>query len=712
MKEGFRRLIFLLIVFSALYQPAFSQKPAQIIDSLNAILKGLKVNQKENALTLEDTSRIKIINKLAYQYFRISDNDNMYRYVSHANELCLKLLSKPSYSSNYTLKRELALSYQYLSNYYETSGLIPKAFENYFKSLNIREEIGDVIGIAESNNNGGNLYKEQGNLSKALELYNKAITVRETLLKKNPDDRSNIKGLAGAYNNIGLTYKKQKKYSLALPYFFKALKLKKQISEELSAANSLANIGGTYSEFKNYSLSQQYCLQALTIYKNYNDKRGEATVFFNMAQNNIGEASGSHGTVRNAQILEGTNNIEQALSFSKQINDVSLINDCYQTLSTLAELKSDYAPSLLYYKRFIHFRDSVTSTQNTQNIVRAEMNNEFDKKIFIARHKQEVSNAIQHQENEKQKTLRNLFIVAFALMLILAAFIFIIFRQKHKDNELISKQKQEVESQKALAEQKQKQILDSINYAERIQASILPHDENLKAVIPESFIIYTPKDIVSGDFYWYYALPNSQKILIAVADCTGHGVPGAFLSMVGTTLLNDIVVHKQITDPAKIIKELSYSLSLTLGNKENANVSRDGMDITICVIDAEKRNVTYCAANQSIYIVDEKGLKKLDPQINSVAGIFNLTQTLPLISAEMKLEKGSAIYLYTDGYADQLGEAANEKFKVSRLEGLLGDIYKLNSEEQKEIIEKTFIDWKGNAPQVDDVLIIGMKIHS
>ncbi|MCW3075690.1 MAG: hypothetical protein JWO32_299 [Bacteroidetes bacterium] len=710
MKAGFRRFIFLLIFLSVHPRTAFTQKPVRIIDSLNSILKGLKKNQKENSLTLDDTSRIKILNRLAYQYFRISDNDNMYSYVSHANEMCLKLIGNPSYSGNYTLKRELALSYQYLSNYYETSGLIPKAFENYFKSLNIREEIGDIIGIAESNNNGGNLYKEQGNLSKALELYNKVRTVRENIQKKNPADKSNIKGLAGAYNNIGLIYKKQRKYNLALGHFFNALKLKKEISENLSAANSLANIGSTYSELKNYSLSQQYCFEALAIYKNYNDKRGEASVYFNMAQNYVGEASSSYGTKRAAKILEGTSSIEQALTLAKQINDASLINDCYQTLSTLSELKKDYAQSLLYYKHYIHFRDSVTNTQSTQNSVRAEMNNEFDKKTFIARHKQEANNAIQQQEHAKQKSLRNLFIIAFVLMLILAAFIFIIFRQKHQDNELISKQKQEVESQKALAEQKQKQILDSINYAERIQASILPHHENLKAVIPENFILYNPKDIVSGDFYWYYALPGSQKILIAVADCTGHGVPGAFLSMVGSTLLNDIVVHKNITDPAQIITELSYSLSLTLINKEKNDAGQDGMDITVCVVDVEKQSLTYCSANQCIYTLSEKGLTKLDPQIKSADGIFNLKQTITHNSIEIKLEKDAAIYLCTDGYAEQHGEAANEKFNINRLEGLLGDVYKLSCEAQKEIIEKTFADWKGNASQADDVLIIGLKV--
>ncbi|MGZ3900524.1 MAG: tetratricopeptide repeat protein, partial [Bacteroidia bacterium] len=539
-------LAFLFVICIIRHSVAQNIKPSYVIDSLSRILEEYDKDPSDHGL--RDTVKISLLNKLSFQYFRISDKENMFKNVTRANELCLKLLAVPSYSNNYTLKREFGRSYHFLSNYYEIAGMLPKAFDNYFKASKLREEIGDLNGIAESSHSGGNLYKDQGDLAKALELYTRALKVREEILKTQPDNKSNIKGIAGGYNNIGLLYKKQKNYEKALEYFLKALKIKEDIHDNLSIASSLGNIGTTYTDLKNYPLALQYCLKALKIYEDYEDKRGTSNVYYNIALNYVSEAFDSKGSKEDHLLEEAKKNIDISLSIAKQVGDISLIKDCYETLSRITEYKKDYGSSMEYYKLFILFRDSLNSSEITQNLVRAQMNNEFEKKIMVARQKQEVNDAIHHQEHERQKTLRNLFIVAFACMLILAVFIFISYRQKQKDNILVSRQKKEVEEQKALAEQKQKQIIDSINYAKRIQASILPHHEKLKDIFPESFILFLPKDIVSGDFYWYHVLPGSGKVFVAVADCTGHGVPGAFLSMVGSTLLNEIIIHKEITD--------------------------------------------------------------------------------------------------------------------------------------------------------------------
>ncbi|MBA3664234.1 MAG: tetratricopeptide repeat protein [Bacteroidetes bacterium] len=677
-----------------------------IIDSLNTILKSYGKDQTPP--TLADTNKIKILNKLSFQYFRISDNENMFINVTRANELCLKLFSVPSYSNNYTLKREFGRSYHYLSNYYEIAGMLPKAFDNYYTPSKLNEQIGDKNGIPESTHNGGNLYKEQGDLTKALELYTRVLKVRETILNEIPENKSNIKGIANGYNNIGLLYKKLKKYDVALDYFFTALKIKKDINDNLSAANSLGNIGTTYTEIKNYPLALEYFLKALKIYEEYGDKRGASSVYYNISLLYASEVLEPGDKQMNEHIEEAKKNTDHALRIAQQVGDISLLKDCYETLSQLAELKKDYPESMRNYRLYIAFRDSLNSSEAMQNMIRAEMNNEFEKKVFIAEQKQEVNNAIHKEEHERQKTLRNLFIVAFACMLIFAGFFFNSFRQKQKDNVLMSQQKKEVELQKSLAEQKQKQIIDSINYARRIQSSILPHHEKLKVILPESFILYIPKDIVSGDFYWFYELPEPGKILIAVADCTGHGVPGAFLSMVGSTLLNEIVVHKQITDPARIIKDLSYGLSLTLMNKDESEIDQDGMDITICVIDAHQHRLTYAAANQLIYIAGEDGLKKVEPQINSPEGIFDITETVHLKSIEIPLRKNDAVYLLTDGFTDQV----NDKQEQSgcKLEEALSNLYSLSSAEQKTALEKTFEECKGTEKQIDDILIIGLRV--
>jgi serine phosphatase RsbU (regulator of sigma subunit) len=222
-------------------------------------------------------------------------------------------------------------------------------------------------------------------------------------------------------------------------------------------------------------------------------------------------------------------------------------------------------------------------------------------------------------------------------------------------------------------------------------------------------VLYLPKDIVSGDFYWFAPIAATGEIMIVVGDCTGHGVPGAFLSMVGTTLLNEIVVHKHITDPTQIIKELSYGLSLTLINKEDDEVDVDGMDITICLLNPSTHKISMAAVNQLTYMIDKNGLKKIEPQISSEDGIFDLNATLTMSTLPVNIEKETWIYLVTDGFISQINDA-NEEYGSERFGALLEKIHTLPPEEQHKVLEQTFTDWKGSSKQLDDILVMGFKV--
>jgi len=294
-------------------------------------------------------------------------------------------------------------------------------------------------------------------------------------------------------------------------------------------------------------------------------------------------------------------------------------------------------------------------------------------------------------------------------MLILAIFIFKSYHQKRKINNLISSQKLEVEKQKHSVEKNQKQIIDSINYAKRIQTSMLPSETILKKAFPQSFIMYKPKDIVSGDFYWFYSIPGTSESVIVLADCTGHGVPGAFLSMVGTTLLNEIVGHKNITDPASILKSLNSGLTSTLVSKKEETHS-DGMEISILKIDNASHKLFFAGANQTVYIVHENQVEKIEPQVYSIDGAFDLEGNLEFTSIKKDLKHSTSIFISTDGYADQMGEATRKKFLSSRFEKLLAEIHTLSADEQLVQLEQNFSSWKGNQKQVDDILVIGIKI--
>ncbi|MCE3259066.1 MAG: hypothetical protein K0S12_707 [Bacteroidetes bacterium] len=670
------RVYFSLVLLMVMFLPALSQqnKLSRIKDSLLVVLEQYEKNRKGDSLSLADTSRLSVMNKLATSYFRISENQNLFLYVTKANSLALRLLAIPSYSSNTTLKRELAQSYLTLSVYYELVGDSPKSLENHFKCVKIREELGDHMGVAEATNIAGNLYKNQANYAKGLDMYLKALTIRQKIQRQQPDNKANKKGIAGLYNNIGLVYKMQKKYDEAVKIFLKSLELKQSLGEELSAANTMGNLGTAYTEMKNFALGNNYHREALKIQEEYGDKRGIATTHFNIAENLIMTAQNSPENKRPPLLAEAKQHLDKTFSMAKDIGDPSVMKDFYRAYTSICELQKNYGDAMENYKLYIHYRDSLINSENIQKTVREEMNNEFQKKELIVKQKQEAKEELNRRENEKHKTVRNLFIVGFACLLIFAILVFVSVRQKQKANYYMSLQKQEVEIQKTIAEKKQKQIIDSINYAQRIQSSILPEPEDLRKIIPESLVLYLPKDIVSGDFYWFAPIAATGEIMIVVGDCTGQGVPGAFLSMVGTTLLNEIVVH-----------------------------------ITICLLNPSTHKISMAAVNQLTYMIDKNGLKKIEPQISSEDGIFDLNATLTMSTLPVNIEKETWIYLVTDGFISQINDA-NEEYGSERFGALLEKIHTLPPEEQHKVLEQTFTDWKGSSKQLDDILVMGFKV--
>jgi len=266
-------------------------------------------------------------------------------------------------------------------------------------------------------------------------------------------------------------------------------------------------------------------------------------------------------------------------------------------------------------------------------------------------------------------------------------------------------------------EEKNKDITDSINYAERIQRAILPEPEKISSALPESFIFFRPKDIVSGDFYWYAEInqenQNRPVILIAAADCTGHGVPGAFMSMVNTSLLNEAVRAKKITLPGKILDDVRQGIIRALRQKGEAFEQKDGMDIGLVRLDMNGETslkAHFAGANNSMYLIrgnNPSELEEIDPDSMPVAISDRKND---FTDNELTLQKGDIFYLFTDGYADQFGGPKGKKFKYSQFKQLLLSIREKPMNEQKEILEKTFLEWKGELEQIDDVLVIGARI--
>jgi serine phosphatase RsbU (regulator of sigma subunit)/streptogramin lyase len=265
---------------------------------------------------------------------------------------------------------------------------------------------------------------------------------------------------------------------------------------------------------------------------------------------------------------------------------------------------------------------------------------------------------------------------------------------------VVMKQKGEIELQNI-------EITDSINYAKRIQTSILPDINKLKETFKDAFILFHPRDIVSGDFYWFDKLEEDKFILVC-ADSTGHGVPGAFMSMIGSTLLQDIVTRKRISKPSEILSLLDKQIFSTLNQNVELGVSNDGMDMVVCEFSISTRHIRFASAMRPVILVLDGEPFYIKGNRSSVGGESVIEKFFD--DQEYYLKEGDTVYLFSDGLPDQFGGPNGKKMKIARLKRMIEQISKLPMEEQKKAMAKFYFDWKGSYDQVDDVLLMGVKV--
>ncbi|HSY75410.1 MAG TPA: SpoIIE family protein phosphatase, partial [Bacteroidia bacterium] len=333
----------------------------------------------------------------------------------------------------------------------------------------------------------------------------------------------------------------------------------------------------------------------------------------------------------------------------------------------------------------------------------AKLTADFDKKTAVAAAEQEKKDAISKADSKRQK-LYILFSLIIAIVLGgVAIVIFRSLKTVRKQKAEIEVQKTLVEQQKDLVEEKNKEILDSITYAKRLQDAILPPLNLVKQYLPESFVLYKPKDIVAGDFYWMERA--GDNILIAAADCTGHGVPGALVSVVCSNALNRTVKEFKIAQPGKILDKVR-ELVLETFEKSESNV-QDGMDISLCCINTKSNEVQWSGAYNSLWYIHNGAINEVNADKQPIG---KHDKPLPFNTHNLSLQKGDTIYLFTDGYADQFGGPKGKKFKYKALSDKLKVISDKPMAEQRSLLDQTIEEWKGNLEQVDDILIIGVKV--
>lgn len=317
-------------------------------------------------------------------------------------------------------------------------------------------------------------------------------------------------------------------------------------------------------------------------------------------------------------------------------------------------------------------------------------------------------------------TQKKLLFFAICCMFLLIGFLFLIYmhyREKRKTNILLN--------------ERNKKITDSINYASRIQKSILLPENEIKKILPQSFIYYQPRDIVSGDFYWFAEVEegrllsepiekndelrstaDSKLIIVAAVDCTGHGVPGAFMSLVGNSLLNEIIHEKHIIQPDSILKSMHSGVLKALHQKEEVSLIQDGMEMSICVVNLDKKQIEFSGAMNPIYIVKNNIVHIIKPDIQAIGGRGSGARKnteVEFTKQVIPIEKNMSVYMFTDGFADQFGGPENKKFNTTQFKNLLLNIHTMDMGMQKQAIEQTIKKWKGDFKQTDDMLVIGLR---
>ncbi|MGP8215699.1 MAG: tetratricopeptide repeat protein [Bacteroidia bacterium] len=650
-----------------------------------------------------------------------------------------------------------------IENIYFNKSDYPKAIEYSNKILTINQEIGDKNGISENFWGIGNLYSRIGNYPNALEYFYKSLKIANEA-KDNPNIFNSLLSISGIYLL-------QKNYPKAMEYDSLAYLTNQKTGNKVRTAYVLGNMGGIYEEKGDTVKAIEYYNKALSIGEELGNKNTVAvnltnigTIYFmqgnyykaleyeknaqKMYRDEGNKVSASLSIVMTGIIYLKLKNFKQAklcfdtsLVLSQYFRYKRVIKGAYLGLAVYDSAIGNYRSAFEDYKKYILYRDSLENDENTKKTVQVEMNYEFEQKQAAEKAEQDKKDAIAEQERNKQKVIRNSFIGGFVLMLALAFFIFRGYRQKQRANEIITKQKAEVEKQKEivehqkelveqqkeLVEEKNKEILDSITYAKRLQDAILPPLSLIKQFLPDSFVLYKPKDIVAGDFYWVAPLPpggssvntknppleGREAVLIAAADCTGHGVPGALVSVVCSNALNRTVKEFRITEPGKILDKVR-ELVLETFEKSESNV-QDGMDISLASLTPSKGGIQiqWAGAFNTLWYIQNGEMKESPADKQPIGKTDNpkpfTTHTITLNPPSEGREAG-ILYLFTDGYADQFGGPKGKKFKYKQLQELLLSNASKSMEEQKIALESTLESWKDGLEQVDDILVIGIRV--
>jgi serine phosphatase RsbU (regulator of sigma subunit) len=537
-------------------------------------------------------------------------------------------------------------------------------------SFEIKKELGDKEGMS-------NYYTNMASLNNALGNHEEALAFTELSLELYEELGDRI-GIATAYGNIGTIQYELKNYRAALENHLKSVEMNEEINNKDGMTHSLSNVAGVYQTMADsLDLTESQRLEYL-----------------------------------NRAVSYGLRCYELA----DELDAVYVQNYVANTLQGAYKALGRPWDALEYAEVYIATRDSLFNEEKARAIEEMDTKYETEKKqqqIEL----QESQLAARDAQIQQQKTLRNALIAGLLAVILIIIIVIRANVRKRRDNQKIKEQNDQIlqanEELTTLNEaisQQNREIRDSISYAQRIQSAMMPPEGYFNELLDEAFILYKPRDIVSGDFFWIKQV--NQFIILAAADCTGHGVPGAFMSLLGISFLNEIVLTKEITEASQVLNELRRQIKHSLRQHGQPDEAKDGIDMALCAIDQKNRTMQYAGAFNPLYLIREEksDAELIEFKADRMPLGYHHGKDRAFTHHDIKLEIGDTFYIFSDGFIDQKGGPEQKKFMSKKFKKLLLEIHDEPMFDQKNKLEKALKEWMGDQPQIDDILVVGVRV--
>jgi len=672
----------------------------------------------------EDTTKLSALKSISEEYIPI-DMDSSHLF---ANRLLQEAKSQDNLSFTGDAFNMIGYALREMERMDESIAYFQKA-------LDLRLDLKEYNKASNTLNLFGTAYHRIGDLETSLDYYMQSIEQAEIL--------GVPKYLSSPISNIGKLYSDMGDYEKAKEYDLRGLQIAKESGETGDMALAYNNLGTIYQETGHMDTAKLFYKEAMKLYEECGNHSGAAHVYNNMAIIYFMEGNTDESLIYFRKAMEMRLNSKDMINYSQSLMNMGIYyqmmerydsaiyytdssvsvaidyhalleqKDSYLVLSECYESKGDFKRALSSYQNFVLIKDSVMDENGLKNIQEMEtkyQTKEQQKELELKDLKI-TQEAEEKQYAESRKKFQFLIIgIAGAGMLLILVLIGKGYIAKRKSNIKLADINDELESQKSIIEEKNKDITDSILYAQKIQEAMLHSHTDVGSVFPESFIFYKPKDIVAGDFYWW--INEGSRCYLAAADCTGHGVPGAMVSVACANVLNKSVKELGLSKPADILDKTTELVieAFSINEKEQSYI-KDGMDIALCAIeklDDGKVSIEFSGANNPLWIIRGNGTFEEIQADRQPIGYFEYQK--PFTNTNVLLEKGDTFYIFSDGYADQFGGHKNKKYKSTNFKKKLMSIQASSLSEQQITLEKEFDQWKGEFEQTDDVCLIGVRI--